>query len=111
MSKGKFFLAIGCQKPRWGNSLIEAALCENLIIGNRNHFWNSHLILDELHCSQLDDAISIINLINKNKLLYKKYLNKQTEILNNLNYYRPLSQIYKFSENCNRPLNLKNKNV
>lgn len=109
MSKGKFFLAIDCIKPRWGNSLVEAALCKNLIIGNRNHFWNSHLILDELHCSKLDDAIDLISLINKNKSLYEKYLNKQTKNLNNLNYYRPLSQIYKFSENCKRPLKLKNE--
>ena len=35
---GKFFLAIDPNTPRWGNSLIEAAICENLIIGNRNSF-------------------------------------------------------------------------
>jgi hypothetical protein len=111
MSKGKFFLSIDCIKPRWGNSLVEAALCKNLIIGNRNHFWNSHLILGELHCSNLDDAIDLMNLINKNKSLYEYYLNEQTKILDNLNYHRPLTQIYKFSENCKRPLNLKKKYV
>ena len=109
MSKGKFFLSIDCKKPRWGNSLIEAALCNNLIIGNRNHFWNSHLIIDELHCTELNVAIKLVNLLNKNKFLYEKYLRKQTKILNNLNYFRPLSQIYEFSENCPRPLNVKKK--
>ena len=62
-----FFLAIDCNKPRWGNSLIEAALCGNLIVGNKNHFWNSQLILKETSMKNIDDSIDLILELKKIK--------------------------------------------
>jgi hypothetical protein len=109
LSKGKFFLAINTKTPRWGNSLIEAAICQNLIIGNRNCFWNSQLIIKQLHCTNIEKAIYLINMLKKDKKLYKIYLKKQNYILNYLNYLRPLKQIIDYAIDCNRDLNIHKK--
>jgi len=109
LAKSKFFLAIDCKSPRWGNSLIEAALSKNLIIGNKNHFWNSQLVLDELHCEDYKKALKIIHNLIKNKKFYNGLLIKQNLRLNYLNYTRPLKQIFDYSINCNRDLNIHKK--
>ncbi len=109
LSKGKFFLAINTKTPRWGNSLIEAAICQNLIIGNRNCFWNSQLIIKQLHCTNIEKALNLANMLKKNKKLYDMYLNKQNYLLNYLNYERPLKQIIEYSVDCNRKLNVHKK--
>ena len=109
MSKGKYFFAISSSTPRWGNSLIEAAICQNLLIGNRNNFWNSQLIINELHCTDLEKALFLAYTLNRDKKLYKRYLNKQNFLLNYLNYERPLQQILDYSINCNRDLNINKK--
>ena len=106
---GKFFLAIDPSTPRWGNSLIEAALCENLVIGNRNSFWNSQIIIKELHCDNLNEAINIIKFLDANKKTYNNYLNKQNNLLNYLNYNRPIQQILDHSRTLKRDLNINKK--
>ena len=106
LSKSMFFLAVDCNKPRWGNSLIEAALCGNLIVGNKNHFWNSQLILKETSMKNIDDSIDLILELKKNKRLYNSLLNKQNKLLDYLNYQRPLKQIVNFSKKCDRKLNI-----
>ncbi len=106
LSKGKFFLAVDCKSPRWGNSLIEAALCGNLLIGNRNHFWNSQLIIDELHCVSFNGAIKIIKSLKKDKNKYNNLLKKQNMRLNYMNYQRPLEQIINYAQSCKRELNI-----
>jgi len=109
LAKSKFFLAVDCKLPRWGNSLIEAALCQNLLIGNRNHFWNSQLIIEELHCTNIDQAIKIMKTLKINKKNYMRLLNKQNARLNYFNYNRPLEQIFNYASNCKRKLNISGK--
>ncbi len=110
LSKGIFFIATNSKSPRWGNSLLEAAICQNLIIGNRNHFWNSQIIIKELHSTNLNHALKIVNKLKKNEILYKKYLQKQNDILDYLNYFRPIQQIKNYSTYIKRDLNLNRKN-
>jgi hypothetical protein len=105
----KFFLAIDTKTVRWGNSLIEAAVCKNLIIGNRNSFWNSQIIIKELHCTNLKEALDLINFLRFNKKIYDNYLKKQNTLLNYLNYYRPIHQILNYSSNIKRDLNIHKK--
>lgn len=107
LSEGMFFIAIDCKKPRWGNSLIEAALCKNLIIGNKNHFWNSQLILSETNLKNIDEAINLIYKLKKDKKMYNLLIKKQNKLLNYLNYERPLNQIKQFYKQCDRNLNIK----
>lgn len=106
LAKSKFFLAVDCKLPRWGNSLIEAALCQNLLIGNRDHFWNSQLIIEELHCTNFDQAIKIIKTLKKNKKKYMSLLNKQNSRLNYFNYIRPIEQIFNYANYSKRKLNI-----
>jgi hypothetical protein len=80
--------------PRWGNSLIEAALCKNLIIGNKWGYWNSLLIDKDLHCSSIAEGAMIVSKILSEKKLYNYYLAKQNKMLDNINYKLPLNQIY-----------------
>ena len=80
--------------PRWGNSIIEAALCKNLIIGNKWGYWNSLLIDKDLHCSSINEGIKIISRILSDKKIFNYYLIKQNKILENINYKLPLEQIY-----------------
>ena len=109
LAKSNFFLAVDCLSPRWGNSLIEAALCQNLLIGNRNHFWNSQLIIDELHCTSFNQGLKIIESLKKSKNKYKHLLNKQNIRLNDMNYHRPLNQIFNYAIHCKRELNILKK--
>ena len=111
LSKSKFFFAVDCNKPRWGNSLIEAALCGCLIIANKNHFWNSQIVLKETNIKNLDDSLELISKLKKNKKLYNSLLNKQNKLLNYLNYERPLKQIINFSLKCDRKLNINKKKI
>lgn len=107
LSRGKFFLAVDCTKPRWGNSLLEAALCQNLIIGNKYHFWNSQIILEELHVQNLEDAIKLVDKLKNDKNLYKKLLVEQNKLIDYLNFTRPINQIKNFSQKVDRNLNIK----
>jgi len=109
LARGNFFLSIDCKSPRWGNSLLEAAMCNNLIIGNKNHFWNSQIILEELHVVNFDDAIILINRLKNNRKLYLKMLYKQNQILDQLNFIKPLNQIIQFALKSNRKLNILDK--
>ena len=109
LSKGRFFIAIDCDLPRWGNSLLEAALCQNLVIANKNHFWNSQIVLDELNVKDIKQAIQIIDNINSNKKLYKKLLIKQNKQLNYFNFTRPIYQLRDYVKKANRDLNIYKK--
>tara|TARA_A100001015_G_scaffold319905_2_gene444409 strand:- start:619 stop:1710 length:1092 start_codon:yes stop_codon:yes gene_type:complete len=109
LMRGSFFLAIDCNLPRWGNSLIEAALCQNLIIANKNHFWNSQIVLEELNVNNLNKALKIISRLKNDKKLYKRLLLKQNKLLDYLNFTRPMYQIRDYALKSNRSLNIKNK--
>ena len=109
ISKSQFFLSLFSNSPRWGNSLIEAAICQNLIIGNRNCFWNSQLIIKQLHCTKIEKALYLVNILKTDRKLFDEYLKKQNFLLDYLNYTRPLQQIIDYSLNCNRDLNILRK--
>ena len=94
LASNKIFVCPLFTTPRWGNSLIEAALCKNLIIGNKWGYWNSLLIDKDLHCSSITECKKIVSRILSNKKIYNYYLTKQNKILENINYKLPLTQIY-----------------
>ncbi len=95
LSTSKIFFCPIFTSPRWGNSIIEASLCQNLIIGNKTGYWNSLLIHDDLHCTSNEKGIEIINKILSNQKLYDYYLSEQNKILEFINYNLPLNQINK----------------
>ena len=91
LSKSKIFYCPLFTTPRWGNSIIEASMCQNLIIGNKRGYWNSQLIHEDLHCSSIEDGGKIINKIFSNKKMYNYYLSRQNKILDEINYKLPLT--------------------
>ncbi len=95
LSSSKIFFCPIFTTPRWGNSIIEAAICKNLVIGNKFGYWNSILIDNDLHCSSISEGRKIIEDILSDKQKYNFYLKKQTKILDNINFNRPISQLYK----------------
>lgn len=94
LAGSKIFFCPIYTTPRWGNSLIEAALCQNLLVGNRYGYWNSILIHKDLQCSSINEGEKIIKKLLSNKNEYNYYMKKQNEILNEINFNRPLRQIY-----------------
>ena len=94
LSSSKIFFCPIFTTPRWGNSIIEAALCKNLIIGNKWGYWNSLLIDKDLHCSSIDEGKKIITKVLTDKKIYNYYILKQNKILDEINYKLPLKQIY-----------------
>jgi len=94
LSSSKIFFCPIFTTPRWGNSIIEAALCQNLIIGNKYGYWNSLLIHKDLHCSSIEDGKKIIKKILSDQNIYKHYLLIQNNLLNEINYILPMRQIY-----------------
>ena len=100
LSKTKYFYCPIYSIPRWGNSIIEAATFNCLIIGNTNCFWNSLIIQNECIAKNHLEGLSIIKKFEKNKSLYDKVLKKQQIVFNMVNFNRPLDQIKKcVSEN------------
>jgi hypothetical protein len=95
LSSSKIFFSpvYSATSPRWGNSIIEAALCQCLIVGNPYLYWNSLLIHDDLVCKNFDESISILKKLINNKSLFNYYLNLQNRKLNFINYYQPIIQI------------------
>jgi hypothetical protein len=95
LSSSKIFLSpiYGATSPRWGNSIIEAALCRCLIVGNPYSYWNSLLIHDDLVCKSFDESISILNKVLNDRSLFDYYLDLQNKKLNFINYYQPIIQI------------------
>jgi hypothetical protein len=95
LSSSKIFLSpiYGATSPRWGNSIIEAALCRCLIVGNPYSYWNSLLIHDDLVCKSFDQSISILNKVLNDRSLFDYYLDLQNKKLNFINYYQPIIQI------------------
>ena len=100
LSKTKYFYCPIYNIPRWGNSIIEAATFNCLIIGNTNCFWNSLIIQNECIAKNHLEGLAIIKKFEKNKSLYDKVLKKQQIVFNMINFNRPLDQIKKcVSEN------------
>ena len=93
LSKTKYFYCPIYSIPRWGNSIIEAATFNCLIIGNTNCFWNSLIIQDECIAKNHLDGLSIIKKFEKNKSLYNRVLKKQQKVFNMVNFNRPLNKI------------------
>ncbi|MFL2892683.1 MAG: hypothetical protein ACJZ8F_04345 [Candidatus Pelagibacter sp.] len=98
LAKTKYFYCPIYELPRWGNSIIEAAAFDCLIIGNPNCFWNSLLIQKECIAKSHDDGLKIIEKFEKNNKLYIKVLENQKKIFNLINYYRPLYLISKITK-------------
>jgi hypothetical protein len=94
LSSSKIFFCPVFTNPRWGNSIIEAALCQNLIIGNKYAYWNSLLIHKDLHCSSIEHGKKIIKKILSDQNIYKHYLLIQNNLLNEINFSLPMRQIY-----------------
>jgi len=99
LSQSKYFYCPIYKIPRWGNSIIEAATFNCLIIGNPNCFWNSLLIQKECIAKTHAEGLRIINVFEKNNKLYKRVLSKQRYIFNLINYNLPLNQISEIVKN------------
>jgi hypothetical protein len=99
LSQSKYFYCPIYKIPRWGNSIIEAATFNCLIIGNPNCFWNSLLIQKECIAKTHAEGLRIINVFEKNNKLYKRVLSKQKYIFNLINYNLPLNQISEIVKN------------
>ena len=95
LSSAKYFYCPIYKLPRWGNSIIEAAAFNCLIIGNPNCFWNSLLIQKECIAKSHIAGLKIIKKFEQDNELYTKVLNNQIKIFNLINYYRPLDTISK----------------
>lgn len=95
LSGAKYFYCPIYELPRWGNSIIEAAAFNCLIIGNPNCFWNSLLIQKECVAKSHVAGLNIIEKFEHNNELYTKVLNNQIKTLNLINYYRPLDTVAK----------------
>lgn len=93
LSDSKYFYCPIYKLPRWGNSIIEAATFNCLIIGNPNCFWNSLLIQKECIAKNHEEGIEIIKKFERNKKFYEEILKQQTYIFNLINYHRPLEMI------------------
>ena len=94
----KYFYCPVYNLPRWGNSIIEAAAFNCLIIGNPNCFWNSLLIQKECIAKCHEDGLKIIKKFENDQILYNKVLKNQKKIFNIINYYRPLNLIAKITK-------------
>jgi hypothetical protein len=94
LSSSKIFFCPIFTTPRWGNSIIEAALCQSLIIGNKYGYWNSLLIHKDLHCTSIEDGKKIIKKVLSDQNIYEHYLLIQNNLLNEINYILPMRQIY-----------------
>lgn len=95
LSSTKYFYCPIYKFPRWGNSIIEAATFNCLIIGNPNCFWNSLLIQKECIAKNHRQGLEIIEKFQKNNDLYFKVLKKQIHIFNQINYNFPLNNIFR----------------
>lgn len=93
LSSSKIFFCPIFTTPRWGNSIIEAAICKNLIIGNAYNYWNSLLIHKDLHCTSINEGKKIYTKILSDKKLFYYYLNEQNKVLQEINYNNPITQI------------------
>jgi hypothetical protein len=104
LSKSKFFFCPIFTSPRWGNSIIEAALFQCLLVGNKMSFWNSILIHKDLHCTNVTKGLKIISKLYKNKKEYYFYLKHQNIMLTKINYLQPLFQLQQLKKN-NKKIN------
>ena len=94
-SETKIFFCPIFTTPRWGNSIIEAAMCKSLIVGNKNSYWNSLLIHPDLHCTSVSKGRKIIIKVLSNKKIYNYYISQQNKLLDKINYRLPMQQISK----------------
>ena len=95
LSKTKYFYCPIYEIPRWGNSIIEAATFDCLIIGNPNCFWNSLIIQKECFATNHKQGLLILKKFQSNHTLYKNVLGNQRKILDLINFNYPLYNILK----------------
>lgn len=106
LSNSKYFYCPIYELPRWGNSIIEAATFNCLVVGNPNSFWNSLIIQKECVAKNHNEGLKIIKKFQKHKDLYHDVLQRQTQTLNQINYNLPLNNILNMTKK-----KLKNKKI
>lgn len=97
LSKSKFLILPINKSKRmlWGNITLEAAALDCIIIGNKIHLWNPHLVLNKCHVTNLNELRNLlIFLSNSNN--YEKMIKKQRRQLKHYGFNRPLNQLNKF---------------
>ena len=106
LSNSKYFYCPIYVLPRWGNSIIEAATFNCLVIGNPNCFWNSLVIQKECVAKNHNEGLKIIKKFQKDKMFFNEVLQRQTQTLNQINYNLPLNNILNMTKK-----KLKNKKI
>ena len=106
LSNSKYFYCPIYELPRWGNSIIEAATFNCLVIGNPNSFWNSLIIQKECVAKNHNEGLEVINKFQRDKDFYLEVLQKQTQTLNQINFNLPLNNILNITKK-----KLKNKKI
>jgi len=106
LANSKYFYCPIYELPRWGNSIIEAATFNCLVIGNPNSFWNSLIIQKECVAKNHNEGLKIIKKFQKDKTCFNKVLQRQTQTLNQINFNLPLNGILNMTKK-----NLKNKKI
>ena len=82
------------ERMLWGNITLEAAACDSLIIGNKLHLWNSHLIVSECNVNSINQLKKLLKSLN-NEEFYQTLLDKQRKKLDYYGFIRPLKQLSK----------------
>jgi hypothetical protein len=93
LSSSKYFYCPIYQIPRWGNSVIEAATFNCLVIGNPNSFWNSLIIQKECVAKNHNEGLEVIKKFQRDKDFYLEVLHRQTQTLNQINFNLPLNNM------------------
>ena len=106
LSNSKYFYCPIYELPRWGNSIIEAATFNCLVIGNPNSFWNSLIIQKECVAKNHNEGLKIIKKFQKDKFFFNEVLQRQTQTLNQINFNLPLNNILNMTKK-----KLKNKKI
>lgn len=91
----KYFLKMGGRTIR-GNSVAEAISLGSLAIMNREQVIHKELIIDECNVKTMDEALKLINKLEKENSLYNALLEKQRKVLASLFFEIPLQSL----ENC-----------
>ena len=76
-----------------GNSVAEAISLGSLAIMNRNEVIHKELIIDECNVKSMDEAVSLIDKIERNPELYRKLLDKQRAVVDRYFFEAPLQSL------------------
>ena len=88
----KYFVKMGGRSIR-GNSVAEAISLGSLAIMNRNEVIHKELIIDECNVKSMDEAVSLIDKIERNPELYRKLLDKQRAVVDRYFFEAPLQSL------------------